>query len=45
MKCEQCGQDKDDVGIVTDPYAADVLDEEVEMQLCGDCYRQRADDI
>jgi hypothetical protein len=45
MICEICGKKKSDVQTVLDPYARDVNDEEVERDLCGDCYQQRCDDI
>ena len=43
--CEMCGEVKPDVTICTDPYDADVNNDEHEARLCDDCYRQRADDI
>lgn len=45
LKCEGCGHKKEDVQVCNDPYAMDVYNEEVETQLCDDCYSERVADI
>jgi len=45
-KCDDCGQVKPDVSTTFCPYAADVNNNpNVEITVCGDCYRERANDI
>lgn len=41
--CESCGQPGGEW--VTDPYAAELYDEEVMMCLCGGCYEERVLEI
>ena len=43
--CEICGQAKDDVMTETDPYALEVNDVSIPMDLCDHCYGQRIQDI
>ena len=43
--CERCGHVGSDVVTTVDPYAADVLGEDIEITACGDCLRQISDDI
>ena len=45
MKCDDCGQEKEDVTYTPDPYAEEIHGEENWMYLCGDCYQQRLWDI
>ena len=45
MICDQCHQDKPDVRTVIDPFAYDVWDKEIEMDLCKQCEQDRRDDI
>jgi hypothetical protein len=44
-ECQHCGEHKDDVELVIDPYAAGVYGEEVLMRLCKGCIVIREDDI
>ncbi len=45
LTCNGCHKAKKDVQVCNDPYAMDVYNEEVETQLCNDCYGDRVDDI
>ena len=45
MRCSQCGQDKDDVATCVDPYALEVNNVRIVVDLCGKCYRIQLDDI
>ena len=45
MICEDCGKDKDDVEETFCPFAQEIWDEDVEIVVCGDCYKERAMDI
>ncbi len=45
LVCDSCHKAKKDVQVCLDPYALDVNNEEVEVQLCDDCCTERAMDI
>ena len=45
LTCEGCNRAKKDVQTCNDPYALDVYNEEVEVNLCDDCYSERVADI
>ena len=45
LTCEICQVESEDVQTVADPYASDVNNEIVEMDLCDACYRERVWDI
>lgn len=46
LECEACGCKGGDVTETTCPYCADVFnDPNVPATLCGNCYKQRCDDI
>lgn len=45
LVCDGCKQTKADVKATNCPFAADVHDEVVPMNLCDDCWQERADDI
>lgn len=43
--CECCGKLKPDVETCDDPFLAEVYQEIVSLDICGDCYRDRRDEI
>lgn len=43
-KCERCGTEAD-VERVIDPYALEIDDVEVEIDICPACLQERCDDI
>lgn len=45
MICEQCGKDKPDVTTCIDPYYQEILNQEVEINLCDMCYQHSCEDI
>ena len=45
MICDDCREDKPDVVETLCPFAADVNNEDVDCQLCSDCYHERCQDI
>ena len=45
MICDGCGEDKDDVRTVEDPYAKEIYDEIIERNLCDECYQDRLEEI
>jgi hypothetical protein len=45
MICDGCHKEKEDVRSCLDPYAKEINDEEIDMNLCEDCYQNRCDDI
>lgn len=45
LTCSMCGLEGPDVQCVWDPYALDVNDEKIEINLCDACYRERIWDI
>lgn len=44
-KCEDCGKTTKDVEEEYDPVQEEVYDELVPIQVCGDCYQERMDEI
>ena len=45
LKCDDCGEEKEDVKDTFCPYQEDVCDNNVEVKLCDDCYHERCMDI
>lgn len=45
LTCDDCGEEKDDVEATFCPFAREINDEDIPMNLCSDCYQERADDI
>lgn len=45
LKCDDCGKEKEDVTETVCPYALEINDEEYPMNLCTNCYHERAMDI
>lgn len=45
LKCEGCGKRDETVVRDLDPYALEIHEEEVEADLCPDCFQERKDDI
>jgi len=45
LECEDCGRKDETVQETICPYNAEINDIEVPMNLCDDCYQDRADDI
>jgi hypothetical protein len=43
--CEWCGKRKPDVQMCDDPFQADVYQESYPVDICGDCYQDRADQV
>ena len=44
MTCEFCKEDKADVRVRQDPFAAEVCDTDWRVPMCDSCERDRADD-
>jgi protein-arginine kinase activator protein McsA len=45
MICEECGEDKEDVTLQTDPFQEELYRDETLHYLCEDCANQLAADI
>lgn len=45
LVCDDCGRQGPDVRETICPYCEEIYGEIVECRLCGDCYRDRRDDI
>ena len=45
LKCDDCGEKKEDVVKTICPYEEEIYDEKVECQLCDNCYHERCMDI
>ena len=45
LKCEQCGATSPEVVETCCPFAMEIYDEMIPMNLCPDCYQERCDDI
>ena len=45
MICDDCSKDKEDVDAIYCPYLSEIEGEDVEANLCDDCYLERANDI
>ena len=45
MVCTYCGKDKPDVSERFDPFSFEINDEEIEVDICDDCYAERRDEI
>lgn len=45
LTCDSCHKAKKDVQTCIDPYSLDVNNEEVETNLCDDCYSESVADI
>lgn len=41
LKCEDCGVQNETVITTICPYAQEITDEEIEVDLCPDCYDER----
>lgn len=44
-KCEDCGKSKKDVEEDWDPYQNEVYNIKLLIQVCGDCFQERMDEI
>ena len=44
-KCDDCGKIHKDVKRVNCPYAEEIHNTKIKVNLCDDCYRERANDI
>jgi hypothetical protein len=44
-ECDYCGMDKPDVKRCRDPYAWEVNDVEILVDICFDCYTDRTQEI
>lgn len=45
LVCDSCHKAKPDVKECLDPYALEINNHEVEVQLCDDCYHEYCMDI
>lgn len=45
LKCQDCGEEKEDVRETTCPYDSEINEIETPITVCGDCYHQRGMDI
>jgi hypothetical protein len=43
--CEWCGKIKPDVEMCDDPFLAEVYRESCPLDICGDCFQDRKDEI
>lgn len=43
MKCEDCGEDREDVQAATCPFTSDIYYQDVVIVVCMDCLRSRAE--
>lgn len=44
-KCQDCEQMKKDVDVCYCPYQEDINEAKVRIEVCDNCYRERAADI
>lgn len=45
MKCQDCGLEKPDVKMQTDPFSEEIHGDDTEYPLCDDCVYQSAMDV
>lgn len=45
LTCESCDTASEDVVTTLDPFAYEIYDEEIYMNLCEDCLQRKRDDI
>lgn len=45
MVCEYCGEEKNDVEYVVNPYIEDVCNEDLKEWICDECYDKLVEDI
>lgn len=45
MICDYCGEDKDDVEVVADPFDSEIEDDYTKHAICDECYTTRAEEV
>jgi len=45
LTCDDCGEEGADVEATNCPFAKEVYDDFIEMNLCDECYQERMMDI
>ncbi len=45
LECDDCGEMKPDVHDTFCPYSSEILDEEIPITVCEDCYNERSYEI
>ena len=45
LECMFCHKQTPDVRPTLDPYAREINEEDIEVDICDDCYQDRCDDI